>query len=40
VNTICKLPKDGAEAPKYVGAFVIYFVPYIYVCAFVVTNNK
>jgi len=38
-NAISKLPRDGAEAPKHVGAFVIQFV-LIYVCAFVGTNDK
>ena len=36
LNLTSKLPEDGAEAPKHVGAFVIYMC----VCAFVDTNNK
>jgi len=30
-NAISKLPEDGAEAPKHVGAFVIHFNIYIYI---------
>jgi len=33
-NAITKLPEDDAEAPKYVGAFVIYIClcVFVYVC--------
>ena len=30
-NTISELPEDGAEAPKRVGAIVIYIYIYIYI---------
>ena len=31
---IPKLPEDGAEAPKYVGAFVVKFNVLIYMCMY------
>jgi hypothetical protein len=38
-TTISKLPADGAEAPKHVGTFVIYFNIYISEHLLVQINN-
>ena len=39
INTISKLPEEGAETQKHFGAFVIQFNIYIHIYIFVGTNN-